>query len=132
MIKFGKRFDEYAYRVAKLDLDPSVTELEEGQFVTIKGRKLVLANKTDKKAFIATGSHRQGRDQIAGKPIQKVAFLLGTAMLTITNFDTTKVYGDLTPLTVVDGTITTASDGDLVVAHSVAAPVSGELEIIIG
>lgn len=131
MIKFQKRFDSNSYRIATLDLDESVKSLEEGQFVTIKNRKLILANKTDKKAFISTGSKRIGRDQVSGKSVQKTAFLVGSAILTITNFDASKTYGDLTELTVVNGTITVAETGDLVVANSLSAPNGGALEIII-
>lgn len=132
MIKFENRFDEYAYRVATLELDPSVETLEEGQFVTVKNDKLVLANKTDKKAFIATGSHRVGRDQIAGKPVKKVAFLVGASILTITNFDARGVYGDMVPLTVENGTVTpVTAETDLVVAYSFGTPVSGGLRILV-
>lgn len=132
MIKFENRFDEYAYRVATLELDPSVQTLEEGQFVTVKDGKLILANKTDKKAFIATGSHRVGRDQIAGKAVKKVAFLVGASILTITNFNAGETYGDMTPLTVDKGVVTPKkAETDLIVGYSLAKPVSGGLRILV-
>ena len=106
MIKFENRFDEYAYRVATFDLDATVTSLSEGQWVTIVGGKLVIATGTTK-AFIAMGSHRAGRDQVAGLPVKKISILVGTFILTTDEFNTSGTYGDMTPLMITAGGILT-------------------------
>lgn len=130
MIKFENRHDEYAYRVANFDLDPSVTTLHDGQWVTLSNGKLVVADGT-KKAFICTGSKRAGRDQISGLPVQKVAILVGAFVLSTDQFDTTGTYGELTPLAVKEGGILTpAGEDDMVAAYSVAPPNGGFLRII--
>ena len=132
MIKKENRFDEYSYRVASLPLDPSVERIEEGQWVTIKGGKLVLAGADTKKAFIAIGSKREGRDQVSGKALQKVAFLVGNFMLTVSNIDLEKSYDpDMTPLKVVEGGILAPVEGDeTVVAYAIGQPVAGYVRIV--
>lgn len=131
MIRFENRFDEYAYRVASLPLAASA-KVEEGQWVTVKSGELVLANSTDKKAFIAIGSNREGRDQVAGKFMRKISFLVGDFMLTVNNFNTSKNYTDMTPLKVVNGNLepVESSDGATVVAYALGAPVNGFLRIV--
>lgn len=131
MIRFENRFDEYAYRVASLPLAASA-KVEEGQWVTVKKGELVLANSTDKKAFIAIGSNREGRDQVAGKFMRKISFLVGDFMLTVNNFDTAKTYGDMTPLKVVNGNLAPVETAgtDIVVAYALGTPVNGFLRIV--
>lgn len=131
MIRFENRFDEYAYRVASLPLAASA-KVEEGQWVTVKSGELVLANSTDKKAFIAIGSNREGRDQVAGKFMRKISFLVGDFMLTVSNFKTSETYGDMTPLKVVNGNLEPVkSEGtETVVAYALGAPVNGYLRIV--
>lgn len=129
MIRFENRFDEYAYRVASLPVAKD-TVVEEGQWVTLKNGELVLAKKTDKKAFLAIGSNREGRNQVAGKIIAKISFLVGDFMLTVSNFNTGKSYEDMTPLTVVDGNLEPAEGNDLVVAYALGAPANGFLRIV--
>lgn len=131
MIDFENRFDEYAYRVASLPLDASVENLEEGQFITIKGGKIVLAGKDSPKSFLAMGSKREGRDQISGKFLKNVSFLVGNFMLSITNFDKTATYGDMTPLTADKGTVTAAvAPTDKIVAYAIGKPKNGHLRIV--
>ena len=131
MIRFENRFDEYAYRVASLPLAASA-KVEEGQWVTVKSGELVLANSTDKKAFIAIGSNREGRDQVAGKFMRKISFLVGDFMLTVNNFDTAKSYADMTPLKVVNGNLAPveSESTETVVAYALGAPVNGFLRIV--
>ena len=129
MIRFENRFDEYAYRVASLPVAKD-TVVEEGQWVTLKNGELVLAKKTDKKAFLAIGSNREGRNQVAGTIIAKISFLVGDFMLTVSNFNTGKSYEDMTPLTVVDGNLEPAEGNDLVVAYALGAPANGFLRIV--
>lgn len=133
MIKFENRFDEYAYRVAQFPLDDSITSIEEGTWVTITGGKVVPATVATKKAFIAIGSKRAGRDQISGKITKKISFLSGHFILSVDKFDAAKTYGDLTPLKIDANSVltpTVTDDGALVVAYSVGAPVGGYLRII--
>lgn len=133
MIRFENRFDEYAYRVASLPLAANV-KVEEGQWVTVKKGELVLANSTDKKAFIAIGSNREGRDQVAGKFIRKISFLVGDFMLTVSNFKTSETYEDMAPLKVVDGNLEPVKSAEAatatVVAYALGAPVNGFLRIV--
>ncbi|MCX8074089.1 MAG: hypothetical protein N2749_00685 [Clostridia bacterium] len=130
MIKFENRFDEYAYRLAMFEVDPSVDSIEEGQFVTLKNGKIVLSDGT-KKSFIAMGSMRNGRDQVGGVPVKKIAILHGNYVLSTDQFDPIGTYGDLTPLTVgPDAKLKPAGASDKVVAYSVTAPVDGFLRII--
>lgn len=134
MIKFQARFDEYAYRVANLPLSTTVDKVEEGQFVTIKDGEVVLATKTDTKAFLCIGSKREGRDQVSGKIINKISFLHGAFFgLEVTNFDAGKSYtGGIKALTFEDGKLkpVEVSGTDLVVAYSLGAPVGGYLKIM--
>ena len=132
MIRAENRFDEYSYRVASVDLDPTAT-VEEGQFVTIKAGKLVLADKTSPKAFLAIGSNRKGRNQVAGKIVGKISFLVGDSVVSVSNFDATKVYtDDMTPLTVVAGNVCPVELAtDLVVAYAIGKPQNGFLRIIV-
>lgn len=131
MIRFENRFDEYAYRVASLPLAADA-KVEEGQWVTIKNGEVVLAKSTDKKAFIAIGSNREGRDQVAGKFMRKISFLVGDFMLTVNNFNASKSYTDMTPLKVVDGNVEPVENTgtETVVAYALGAPVNGFLRIV--
>lgn len=132
MIRKESRWDAYAYRVGKFLLDESVERVEEGQWVTIKGGKVVIAGADAKKAFLCIGSKREGRDQVSGRAIQKVSFLVGAfAGLKVTNFDPEGSYEDMTPLCVKEGGILTpVTSSETVVAYAVGAPVDGHLEII--
>ena len=131
MIRFENRFDEYAYRVSSLPLAANA-KVEEGQWVTIKDGKVALATSTDKKAFLAMGSNREGRDQVSGKIIRKISFLVGDFMLTVSNFDTGKTYQSMTPLKVVNGNLAPVeSEGtETTVAYALGAPVNGFLRIV--
>ena len=131
MIRFENRFDEYAYRVSSLPLAANA-KVEEGQWVTVKNGEVVLATSTDKKAFIAIGSNREGRDQVAGKFIRKISFLVGDFMLTVSNFNTSKSYSDMTPLKVVDGNLAPveSKETETTVAYALGAPVNGFLRIV--
>jgi len=131
MIRAEKRFDEYSYRDASMDLTPGVV-VEEGQFVTIKAGKLVLANKADVKAFMAIGSNRPGRDQVSGRIVGKISFLVGNLIVSTNKFDTTKTYSDdMTPLTVVAGNVCPAAAGELIVGYAIGKPVNGFLRITV-
>lgn len=132
MIRNEGRFDSYAYRVGKFQLDSTVEKLEEGQWVTIKNGKLVVADGTEKKAFLVIGSKREGRDQVSGKAINKVSFLVGPfAGLKVSNYDAGQSYGDMKPLCVTTGGILKPTTGaEPVVAYGVGNPVDGFLEII--
>lgn len=133
MIKVENRFDDYAYRVSTFPLDPTVSTLEEGQWVTLKGGKLVIATGTEKKAFIAIGSKRVGRDQVAGKIVDKVAVLMGNFVLTVSNFDSMGSYTeDMTALKIKEGGILTPTTGDTdhVVAYAIGKPINGFLRIV--
>ncbi len=78
MIKFDSRYDAYAYRVGWFDLDDSVDTIEEGQFVKLNDKgKIVVAGAGDTHGWLAIGSKRTGRNQIAGKCVKKIAFLHG-------------------------------------------------------
>lgn len=132
MIRKESRWDAYAYRVGKFLLDEKVEKVEEGQWVTIKGGKVTVADGTEKKAFICIGSKREGRDQVSGKAMQKVSFLVGPfAGLKVTNFDTAETYTDMIPLCVkAKGILAPAKSNEVIVAYAVGAPVDGHLEII--
>lgn len=132
MIRKESRWDAYAYRVGKFLLDETVEKVEEGQWVTIKGGKVVIADAESKKAFICIGSKREGRDQVSGKVMQKVSFLVGPfAGLKVTNYDTQGEYTDMVPLCVkAEGILTPAKNNEVIVAYAVGAPVDGHLEII--
>ena len=132
MIRFENRFDEYAYRVSSLPLAANA-KVEEGQWVTIKDGEVVLANGTEKKAFLAIGSNREGRDQVAGRIVRKISFLVGDFMLTVSNFDSGKTYNSMSPLKVKgDGNLTLSEtpETDTVVAYALGAPVNGFLRIV--
>lgn len=102
MIKNVRRFDAYAYRVADRNLASRVTEVEEGQWVTINtDGELVISDGTQR-SFLAIGSMRDGRNQVAGKGIRKIAYLVGSVEVEVTNYDATGDYATLgvTPLVV--------------------------------
>jgi hypothetical protein len=130
MINKENRFDEYSYRVAYRQLSSTVTSLEEGQWVTIVNGEIVISDGTQK-SFICTSSNRSGRDQISGKPVRKVAYLLGTFELSVTNFDPLGTYGDMVPLKVTtDGILTDGVPGtDIIEAYAMGLPVAGVLRI---
>jgi len=135
MINFENRFDEYAYRVAYRMLDDSVTELEEGKWVTVNEHGKVVISDGTKKSFLCISSQRPGRDQISGKSVRKVTYLLGVLEVTVTNFDPAETYEAMTPLCVnADGDLTPYVEGEsgqpwLIAAYSLGAPVNGELRI---
>lgn len=104
MINKENRFDEYAYRIAFKEADPSIVALEEGQWISFVGGKAVISDGTTK-SFICLTSKRDGRDQLSGVPVKKVSYLLGSFELTVTNFDPTETYGDMVPLVVTTGGI---------------------------
>lgn len=131
MIRFENRFDEYAYRVASLPLAANA-KVEEGQWVTVEKDEVVLATDSTKKAFLAIGSNREGRDQVAGKFMRKISFLVGDFMLTVNNFDKAKTYESMTPLKVVDGDLAPVEDAatEITAAYALGAPVNGFLRIV--
>jgi hypothetical protein len=134
MIKFESRFDEYAYRIANGELDPSVTNLIEGQWVTKNNGKVVIADGT-KKAWLCITSKRVGRDQLSGKVIQQVSFLHGAFFgLKVDQFDAAGTYNELTPLKVKAGGVLTpwvagTDSPENIVAYALGAPVGGFLAI---
>ncbi|MGL5718196.1 MAG: hypothetical protein ACRCX2_34645 [Paraclostridium sp.] len=133
MIRIENRFDEYSYRVASLPLSLTVDRVEEGQWVTIKGGEVVVANEADVKAFLVIGSKREGRDQVSGKATHKVSFLVGNYMLSVSNFDGAKTYStDMTALKVVDGGILApvAEATDKIACYAIGQPVGGFLRIV--
>ena len=132
MIKFENRFDDYAYILASVELDDSVTELHEGQFVTFKGGKIAIATPTSKKAFIAMGSVRTGRDQVSGRIVKKISILVGPWILSVDTFDAAKTYDDdMTALTVnAEGKLTPVTASEQVVAYAIGKPENGFLRIV--
>ena len=103
MIKFNSRYDAYAYRIGWFELGDNVT-LEEGQWVKLnEENKVVIAGAGDK-GFLAVGSKRKGRDQVAGKAVNQVAFLHGAFSLW-----TDKVTGTVDPMS----PLKIAADGKL-------------------
>lgn len=134
MIKFESRFDEYAYRVANLQLDPGVTSLIEGQWITKDGNKAKIADGTAK-SFLCLSSKREGRDQMSGKVDPMVSFLHGSFYgLKVDQFDVEGSYDEMTPLKVKAGGVltpwTTGVDKvELLVAYALAAPAGGFLPI---
>lgn len=92
MLKFNSRYDAYAYRIGWFELKNGVT-LEEGQWVKLdENNKVVIAGEGDK-GFLAIGSSRKGRDQVAGKAVNQVAFLHGAFSVW-----TDKVKGTVEPM----------------------------------
>ena len=92
MIKFNSRYDAYAYRIGWFELKNGVT-LEEGQWIKLdEDGKVVIAGAGDK-GFFAIGSKRPGRDQVAGKAVNQVAFLHGAFSVW-----TDKVTGTVEPM----------------------------------
>lgn len=131
MIKKENRFDEYAYRVASLPLDESVDTVEEGQWVTVKGGKIVLATGSEPEMFLAIGSKRAGRDQVSGKAIRKISFLVGRVIVSTDQFDMTKTYSaDMTALTVKDGKLVPVTADEKVVATAIGGVNAGYLRIV--
>lgn len=76
MIKFNSRYDAYAYRIGWFDLAEGVT-VEEGQWVKLNEDNKVAIADADDKGFFAIGSNRIGRNQVAGKAVNQIAFLHG-------------------------------------------------------
>lgn len=94
MIKFDSRYDAYAYRVGWFDIDDSVDSIEEGQYVKLnENKKIVLAEEGDSAAWMAIGSKRKGRNQVAGKCVKKIAFLHGAYCVS-----TDQVTGTISPM----------------------------------
>lgn len=134
MLKFNSKFEEYAYRVASNQLDPSVTTLEEGQWVTKNNGKIVIADGS-KKSFMCLTSKRPGRDQISGKSDALVSFYHGSFYgLQTSNFDVAGTYNEMTPLKVKAGGILTpwvagTDKAETIEAYALGAPVGGFLTI---
>ena len=132
MINAANRFDEYSYRVAFRELDPAVTTLEEGQWVTIVNNKVVISDGT-LKSFLCLTSSRPGRDQVSGKPVKKSSYLLGNFEISVTNFNPLGTYGDMVPLVVMAGGILTpfTAGGDVskIEAYAIGVPIAGVLRI---
>jgi hypothetical protein len=130
MIKFENRLDSYAYRVGTSELDPSVTTIEDGVWVTYNAAgKLVVADGTAKKAWILMGSRKVGRDQVAGLPVKTVSFLHGAFFGLMTNqYDAAATYNtDITPLKLKTGGVVTpwvkgTDDASLIVAYAIGTP----------
>lgn len=76
MIKFNSRYDAYAYRIGWYDVAEGTT-VEEGQFVKLNAKGQVELASADGIGFLAIGSNREGRNQVKGKAINKIAFLHG-------------------------------------------------------
>lgn len=94
MIRFDSRYDAYAYRVGWFDLDDSVESIEEGTYVKLnEDKKIVPAEVGDPVAWLAIGSKRKGRNQIAGKCVKKIAFLHGAYCV-----HTDQVEGTVAPM----------------------------------
>ena len=133
MIKFENRFDEYAYRIAYREIDPSLTSVEEGTWVTINADGKLIAADGTKKAFILIGSRRTGRDTVSGVPVKKLSYLHGVFELSTDKFDVAKTYTEMTPLVVEDGIVrpfVDASDKSyLIEAYALGAPANGLLRI---
>lgn len=136
MIRFEGRMDEYAYRMSDAYLDSTVTQLEEGQWVTFNAAgNLVVADGTECKAFLALSSIRPGRNNVSGVPVKKATFLHGAFMLKVSNFDTGVTYEDkMTPLKLKAGGVLTkwaspADDAVPVVAYAKGKPMDGYLTI---
>ena len=86
MLKKDNRFDNYAYRVATRDIDPSVTSLYEGSWVTLDATsgKVRPAAATDKVVFLCTTSERSGRDNVKSQgAFPKAAYYLGPFEVTV-------------------------------------------------
>jgi hypothetical protein len=134
MLKFEGKFDEYAYRVANMELDDSVATLDEGQWITKNNGKIVVADGT-KKAFLVIGSKRTGRDQIGGKPIKGISFLHGSFFgIKTDQFDDAGTYNEMTPLKVKAGGVLTpwvtgTDKVEQLEAYALGAPVGGVLAI---
>lgn len=134
MLKKDNRFDNYAYRVATRDIDPSVTSLYEGSWVTLDATsgKVRPAAATDKVVFLCTTSERSGRDNVKSQgAFPKAAYYLGPFEVTVANdevgdtaYDSNGTYGYLTPLTIKadsttnQGILTPAGENDAVYAYS--------------
>lgn len=135
MIKFEERFEKYAYRVADDYVDDSVTELEEGQWVTYNTDGKLIVSDGTKKSFIALGSKRAGRNLVGGVSVKKISYLHGPFRLKVSNFDPAGNYdAPMTPLKVTTGGVLTpwvkASDSpEMIHAYSKCAPVDGYLVI---
>lgn len=92
MIKFNSRYDAYAYRIGWFELKDGV-DLEEGQWVKLDAENKIVIAGAGEKGFLAIGSKRKGRDQVAGKAVNQVAFLHGAFSLW-----TDKVAGVAAPM----------------------------------
>lgn len=128
MLRMEARFDEYAYRIAKDNLSNTVTTLEEGQWVTYDANgELVVAGAASVMAWISIGSKRTGRDQVAGKAIHKISYLLGTFMLETSKYDANGTYSaPVTALKLATGGILTPVTGTkTAVKAGVTGTVSG-------
>lgn len=75
-IKFNSRYDAYAYRIGWYDVEPK-TVVEEGKFVKLNEKGRVVLAGEGEIGFLAIGSNREGRNQVKGKAINKIAFLHG-------------------------------------------------------
>ncbi len=146
MIKFEGRFDEYAYRIATRKLSSTVTELTEGQWITLDSNGEVVISDGSKKSFMVISSKREGRDNITGNG-GRATYLMGHFEVTTDQFDGAGSYDYMTPLvvdanglltpatTMTANTTTGAIKGntpDQIVAYALGAPVDGFLRIAAG
>jgi hypothetical protein len=136
MVRYENRYDEYAYRIAYRELDPSVESIEEGKWITLNSDGKIVSSDGSKKSFLLIGSKRTGRDQISGKAVQKLAYLFGHFEISVSNYDATKTFGAMTPL-VVDANgdlrpyVEATDKTYLICAYSLAAPsTDGYIRII--
>lgn len=119
MIKFNSRFDEYAYRVGTFDVTDGLV-VEEGMWVQLDSStgKIVLPKTAGTKAYMAVGSTRVGRNQVAGKAITKIAFLIGSFSVWTDQAPASGV-APMAPLTSdTTGKLKAASGTDVILAHA--------------
>lgn len=132
-IKKNARYDQYGYRVSG-PLSRTVTELHEGQFLTLNNKgEYVIADGDAKVAWMSTSSKRTGRDQLTGQTHPMVTVLKGKVCnMQIDQFD---VAGDYTaPVTKLklnaEGKLTPSTAGtDTIVAIALGGPKDGFLTV---
>ena len=142
MIESNDRVWGNTQRVSSWKLDPSVTALDDGQWMTLNSSgNLVVADGTSTKAYITISSRRQGSTGLPnnmGAPIQespardtvsvsgKAIVLIGAFKLATDMYDTTKTYLYNDPLTVVAGGLLAPATvaTEIIVAHVSKVPTS--------
>lgn len=133
MIRFENRFDEYAYRIANRAAAASVTNLQDGQWVTLANDGRVEISNGTKKSFLVLTSRRNGRDNLS--ITDQVSYLHGAFELSVDQFDVNGAYAAMTPLKVNStGVLTpwvTGTDNPrFIEAYALGAPVEGFLRIV--